>query len=129
MNGFTQSTSGRLITLSWSVELLGCGAGAVIGGVTGLALLSLGLMLGIVFSIIGAAVGIERHGWTIALYLILVPWLLFLYGIGTLMAFHNQPNVGYLFIALGIGAIARAIFVGEKSAASEGTQVAEAHAH
>ena len=129
MSGFAQSTSGRLITLSMSLALLGGGAGAVIGGVPGLALIALGLMLGIAASIFGVAEGIERHGETIALYVLLVPWMLFLYGIGTLMALYYQPSVGYLLIALGIAAITRAIFLSEKSAAHEGTSPREAHAH
>jgi hypothetical protein len=128
MSGFTQSTSGRLITLSVSLALLGGGAGAVIGGMVGFALIVAGILLGIAASIIGVAVGIERHGEIMALYLLLAPWVLFLYGIGTLMALTYAPSAGYLFIALGLAAIARAIFVSESSAAPE-TSPQEAHAH
>ena len=113
MSSFTQSTSGRLITLSLSLALLGGGAGAVVGGVPGFTLLGLGLMLGVVASIIGVAVGIEQHGETLAIYVLMVPWVLFLYGVGTLVAFSYQPNVGYLLIAAGLAAITRAIFISE----------------
>lgn len=128
MSGFLRSTSGRWITLSLSLALLGGGAGAVLGGVPGFALLGLGLMLGIVASIIGVAVGIERHGETIAIYVLMAPWVLFLYGCGMLVAFNYQPNLGYLSIALGIAAIARAIFISEARDAREAAP-REAHAH
>ena len=128
MSSFLRSTAGRFITLSVSLALLGGGAGAVIGGVSGLALLGLGVMLGIVASIIGVAVGIERHGEILAIYVLMAPWVLFLYGIGALVALYNQPNAGYLFIALGIAAIARAIFISESSDAREAAP-REAHAH
>ena len=129
MSSFLQSTSGRLITLSLSLALLGGGAGAVLGGMTGLTLLMLGIMLGIVASIIGVALGIERHGGYVALFVLMAPWVLFLYGIGTLLAFTYQPSAGYLLIALGLASIARAVFVSEKLDAREGTSATEVHAH
>jgi hypothetical protein len=129
MSGFLQSTSGRLITLSLSLALLGGGAGAVLGGVTGVTLLMLGILLGIVASIMGVAFGIERHGGYVALFVLMSPWALFLYTIGTFVAFNYQPSAGYLLIALGLASIARAVFVSEKLDAREETSSREVHAH
>jgi len=127
MSGFAQSTSGRLFTLAASTALLGGGAAAVIGGTTGLALLAIGLLTGIAASIVAVAFGIGDHPFETMLMVLAAPWVLFLYEVGQSVVMNYRANVGYILIALGIAALTRAIFVGEKAAAEAHPEGAHAH--
>lgn len=117
---FAQSSSGRLFTLGFGLAFIGGGAAALATGGAATALLSAGLLLGVVCGILAVAVGLGDHPNHTVLALIGLPFALFLYSLAQgLLAQSHHAGAAYGLVVLGLAAVARAAFVASDNEAPE----------
>ncbi len=127
---YLRTTSGRFLTLAAGIAFTGGGLATLIGHATGTAIMCAALLGTIVTTIFAVAFGSEESPSHALSVLALGPWGFFLYALGLGVAMEHAPNVGYLFAAVGLLAIARAVFSGavEPKPAFQGNHE-HAHAH
>lgn len=109
MSNFIQSTSGRLMSLSISLALIGGGASAFMEQTSSLYVMAFSVFVAIVGCIASLELSIDEHPQLTVLAIIGLPVFLFLYMVALGFVMSVYAAGGYAFIGLGVGALA--IFV------------------
>jgi hypothetical protein len=114
------------MALSIGIALVGGGIAAVMHNSSDL-LMSASLFVPIAINIVGLPQALEEHWTEAALAVILLPIALFLYAVGVCVMRQYHPEVGYLFIALGLAAFGMAARPAPTRAGAPHGQMAEQH--
>ena len=105
MNAFINSTSGRLISFSLALGLIGGGASVHMAETTSLYVMCASIFLAIVGCVAALQLGVDEHETPSLMGAILLPFFLFLYVIGLGVSTKFYPSWSYGFIALGLASL------------------------
>lgn len=128
---FLSSTSGRLISTSISLALLGGGAASLMQQPTSLYVMSLSSFVAVVGCISALELAIEDFPGHALLSIIALPILLFLYAIGLGFVMTHFTSGGYALLALGAAALlvaVRSFTAGSSAAPRVDRPISSAHA-
>lgn len=102
MNELSTTTHGRILSIAITVALMGGGIAATIHDSTGIALMCVSLLGGVVLTLVALAMAIEKRPAFSALCAIVLPLVFFLYAVGLTVSIHHHATWGaYGFIGLG----------------------------
>jgi hypothetical protein len=106
MTAFTRSTSGRLMTLSLSLALIGGGASALMQPDMSMYVMNGSLFAAVVAGVASMQLALDEFPSHTVLSLILLPFALFLYvvGLGVMKAYY--PAMAYVPLVLGLLSLA-----------------------
>jgi len=110
MDWLSHSTTGRLLALSFAISLIGGGASALMArGEAASFVFAAALFVPVLISAVALVFALEQDWYHAVLALIPLPGLLLLWSVGLGVIRELHPHVGYLALALGLGALVLAV--------------------
>lgn len=102
MNELSSTTHGRLLSAAITIALMGGGIAATIHDATGIALMCVSLLAGVVLTLLALAMAIEPRPAFAAYCAVVLPLVFFLYAVGLTVSIHHHAGwAAYGFIGLG----------------------------
>jgi hypothetical protein len=102
MNELSTTTHGRILSAAITIALMGGGISATIHDATGIALMCVSLLGGVVLTLLALAMSIESRPAFAAFSVVVLPLVFFLYAVGLTVSIHHHATwAAYGFIGLG----------------------------
>lgn len=102
MNELSTTTHGRILSAAITIALMGGGISATRHDATGIALMCVSLLAGVVLTLVALAMAIEKRPAFAAISAVVLPLVFFLYAVGLTVSIHHHATWGaYGFIGLG----------------------------